>query len=256
MVIVLVLLVAAVAAWLFFQPNWMPKAPETEISEKVTAQAETIKRQSISWAEKVKAQYVKKAGLGESLNAWLAQDGLAEKTGLTKTQARDLADFQLWFENLCSRESDEVAVELGEFCARQGVDLRWLLQDGGKPEMQAALAGLVLYYGMAVRERFAVRPNAALRAWQDNPKTRDSRAFGKKLYIRLVDAGLLSTPADLLMSSEKDREQHLIGAIQGLIEKDRDEVLAHAEAALKDTENVEAISGKKFENAADEEKSE
>jgi hypothetical protein len=132
-------------------------------------------------------------------------------------------------------EADLVSREIAGFCARQGIELRWLLDDNGRGDMLAALSALVLFYGMAVRERDLARPAAALRAWEDAPLSKQNRVFGSRLYILLVNANLITIPADLLLAPEKIRLTHLADSIRAVIAKDRNALLPFASEALEIT---------------------
>lgn len=69
--------------------------------------------------------------------------------------------------------------------------------DKGPGDMQSVLCVLVLYYGLAVRERMTAQPAAALRAWLEAPGSRQNREFCERLYVQLVNDGKISIPPGL-----------------------------------------------------------
>lgn len=233
MLISLMLIIFALLAWLIFKPEWMPAPPENEITEKVTYQAGRFKEKSDGWIKQIPPFWKKKASLGVQLKAWAQNEDLVNAAGFSPAQAEMLGGFRAWIMAISDAEADVISGELAVFCAKQDVDLRWVLDDNGKGDMQAALSALVLFYGMAVRERDAARPAAALRAWQDAPLSKQNRAFGSRLYVLLVGANLISIPANLLMAPEKERLAHLVESIRAAIAKDRNVLLPYAAQALE-----------------------
>ena len=229
----IVLLVAlALLSWIIFKPGWMPAPPENDISKKVVYQADVVKQKTTGWFKQIKPFWQKKNSLGAQLKSWCAQPDMAKTAGLSSEQVETLAGFQTWVESLNLAQADQIAQELSEFSQKQGIKLSWLLEDNSKADMQAALAGLALYFGLAVRERANARPAAALRAWEETPLSKENREFGNLLYIQLVDAKMISIPSHLLLAPEKERLAHQVSAIKAVIEKDRAVVLPFAAQVL------------------------
>jgi hypothetical protein len=235
MLMYLLLIVLALLAWLIIKPEWVPAPPNNEITEKMNYQVGKIKEKSDGWFIKIKPFWKKKVSLGAQLKAWALNEDLVSAASLTAAQAEMLDGFKAWITTISDAEADVIARELAAFCAKQAVELRWLLDDNGRGDMQSALSVLVLFYGMAVRERAAARPAAALRAWEDAPFAKQNRAFGNRLYIQLVNANLISIPANLLLAPEKERLAHMVDSIRGVIEKDRKALLPFAAQALEIT---------------------
>lgn len=236
-----VLVIALVIlAWFFFKPDWAPPPPEKQIKDKLTRQAGRLKEQSSGWVNRVEPFWKKKASLGRLLMSWALNEDLVSILGVSPSQKEMLAVFQAWIEQLSDAEVGNFAKELDVFCRQQAVDIRWLIDDKGRDDMQKALSDLVLFYGMAVRERANSLPAAALRAWQDAPNAKENRSFGTQLYILLVDEKLISTPAQLLFVPEKERYAHLVNEISELIEKDREALLPYAARALQKMQQTSA----------------
>ncbi len=235
MILYLMLITLVVLAWLILKPEWMPQPPQNEITEKVIYQTGRLKEKSNGWFKKIEPFWKKKTSLGVQLKAWAQNEGLSKAAGFSASQVEMLSGFKTWMTSISDAEADVIAHDLSAFCANQNVELRWVLEDSGNNEMQTALAALVLFYGMAVCERNAARPTAALRAWEDAPLSRQNRHFGNRLYILLVTANLISIPANLLLAPEKERLAHQVESIKAAIAKDRNVLLPFAVQALETT---------------------
>lgn len=223
-----VLFLAFLLAWQVFNPSWNLGLKKSDLP----AQWGTFKQNSSGWLNTLKAKFTRQASLGASLRAWAFNQDLDVTGNLSSTQLEELTAFRLWLQSLPESDVDEVGRELSDFCLRRKVDIRWLLDDHGAGDMQSVLSVLVLYFGLAVRERMDAQPAAALRAWQEAPGSRKNREFGERLYVELVNHGRISIPASLLFTPEKTRRQHLVQELQSLITTDRDALLIHARRAL------------------------
>ena len=233
MSIFLLLIVLVLLAWLIFKPEGVSLPHQNEMTEKVSFQAGRLKEKSDGWLKKTKLSWKKKASLGVQLKLWALNEDLETVAVFSKSQKDTLVSFRGWIQSITDAEADALANELSAFCAKQDISIRWLLDDGGKGDMQGALSSLVLYYGMAIRERVNSRPASTLRAWQEAPLSKKNFEFGNHLYVLLADAGLISIPAHLLLASEKDRLGHLVEAVNSLIDKDREALLPFAAQALE-----------------------
>jgi hypothetical protein len=248
--ITIVLLVAlALLSWIIFKPGWMPAPPENDISKKVVYQADVVKQKTTGWFKQIKPFWQKKNSLGAQLKSWCAQPDMAKTAGLSSEQVETLAGFQAWVESLNLAQADQIAQELSEFSQKQGIKLSWLLEDNSKADMQAALAGLALYFGLAVRERANARPAAALRAWEETPQAKENPTFGRRLFVELVDSKLIDIPASILLSTEKERRQHMTDSIRAVLEKDRSAVVACAEKVILDLDAKPVGKADKAQNA-------
>ncbi|MCX6067227.1 MAG: hypothetical protein NT121_15980 [Chloroflexi bacterium] len=248
-----------VVAWLVFRPGWIPALPENKFSKTVISQADQVRIKSRGWYKQIKPFWKKETNLGNLLKAWASNQDLVTAAGFSKAQVGELALFLEWIESIPDQEANLVAEELSTFCCKQGINIRWLLDDNGRGDMQGVLSTLVLFYGLAVRERYLSRPAAALRAWEDAPLSKVNRDFGNLLYIRLVDADLIKIPAHLLLAPEKDRLAHLVSAIKALVEKDRNEVLPFAAQVMETKQasepKINSSKKKKLEPVAFEQQS-
>jgi len=231
---ILIVVIVVLLAWVIFKPDWMPKPPENQVTQVVNVQAEQLKNRSGSWLQRVKGWWPKKSSLGLQLKAFMLQPDLAKTASLSKPLQEELAECQIWVGKLSDRDAEKIAVELNSFCHSHGINLRWLLEDGGSADMRTALSGLALYYVLAVHERFNSRPVAALRTWEEAPMAKGNRVFGNRLYVQLVDAKIIEVPTRILLASEKERKAHLVNSIKAALPAHRDQVVAYAAIALNE----------------------
>ena len=146
MLMYLLLIVFVLLAWLIFKPEWMPAPPENQMTEKMTYQAGRFKEKSDGWLKKIKPFWKKKASLGLQLKTWALNEDLVHAAGLSSAQVEMLEAFRVWISAMSDAEADLISRELAAFCAKQAIELRWLLDDNGRGDMQSAFSALVLFY--------------------------------------------------------------------------------------------------------------
>ena len=234
MLSILLVMVVALLAWLILKPTWMPAPPKNALTEQVVKQVDHVGQASTSWVAWASSWWKKPGSLGAQLKAWAVNEDVPTSAGFGPAQAADLARFRAWIVGLSDAETDLLAKELETFCHKQGVNVRWLLDDQGRGDMQTTLAALVLFYGLAVRERINALPAAAVREWEEAPLARQNIPFGTRLFTRLVESDQVTIPASLLFASEKNRLAHMVNAIKDAIIKDRETVLMHAAHVLEE----------------------
>ncbi len=234
MLYILLIILVALLVWLILKPAWMPAPPKNALTEQVVKQADHVGQASASWVARARSWWKKPVSLGAQLKAWAMNEDVPTSAGFSPAQATDLARFRAWIVSLSDAEVDLLAKELETFCHKQDVNVRWLLDDQGRGDMQTTLAALVLFYGLAVRERINALPAAAVREWEESPLARQNLPFGTRLFTSLVEAEQVSIPASLLFASEKKRLAHMVNAIKAALVKDREAVLMHAAHVLED----------------------
>lgn len=234
MLYILLIVIVALLAWVIVKPTWMPAPPKNAVTDQVARRADQVGQTSAGWFARVQARWKKPASLGAQLKSWATGESIPASAGFTLSQSADLAQFRAWVITLSDAEADLLARELDDFCQKQGVNIRWLLDDQGNGDMQSMLAALVLFYGLAVRERVNALPAAALREWEQSPLSRRNRLFGTHLFTCLFEAELVSIPAHLLFAPEKERLVHMISAIKSAIVSDREAVLLHTAQVLEE----------------------
>ncbi len=221
----LLILAVAILALLALKPAWRSRLPQVAVPKEIGAQAGRWQEKSRGWFVEKRPFWKKKLSPGALLLAWATNEGLSSTAGFNDAQSADLSELRRWISGLTPAEQETFAQECAAFCKVERIRLSWLLNEPERGDLQQALSGLVLFYGLAVRERAGARPSIVLRTWQDAPLAKSNRDFGKQLYARLVDAGLIAIPAQLLLAPEKERMAHQVGAIQDLIRKDRARLL-------------------------------
>ena len=234
MITLLLFAVFVFLAWLIVKPAWMPAAPKNKLTEAIFTQADRAGQISTQWTSDLKAWFKKPARLGSLLKKWAADASVPAAARFSHSQQASLAEFRAWVVSIPDAEADGLAAELSAFCQKQGINIRWLLEDRGRADMQAALSALVLFYGLAVRERVNSQPSAALRDWESDPFSRQNRRFGGLLFARLVDANLVVVPANLLFAPEKARLAYLAGAVKSAAASNYEAVLAQVAGVLED----------------------
>lgn len=233
MVLFGLIILGVLTAWLVLGPAFLPALPKKELSKKIACRAGEFTKEGVEWISGVRSSWRGEQDLGLRLKSWVQNMDLDRLADLSQPEARLLRTFRVWITLRSDLEAGKIAAELNAFCAKQGVALEWLLEEGSKAEIQQALTALVLFYGLAVRERIEARPLAVLRSWQSAPFSRDQRAFGNLLYVQLVKAGLCTTPAELVFVPEKKWYEHFVDSIRAANEIDRTAVLACTERVLE-----------------------
>jgi hypothetical protein len=249
MLTLIIIALIAFLAWIIFKPDWLPKPPDNEVTRVVNKQAGQLKQSSNSWVQRTRHFWQKKTNLGLQFKTWITQDDLAQTAGLDQAFLEGLAELQLWAAKIPEAEAGQIAAELSDFCQGRGVELRWLLDDTCSADMRAALTHLTLFYCQAVRERSNIRPLAALRAWEETPQAKENPTFGRRLFVELVDSKLIDIPASILLSTEKERRQHMTDSIRAVLEKDRSAVVACAEKVILDLDAKPVGKADKAQNA-------
>lgn len=226
MFIFLLLMFLTLLGWLILKPGWIPISIPNGYQIIFFRQTRQLKQKPGRWFERARRAWIgrqQKENLGIQLKAWVMIDLAAGQ------QVEGLDDFRNWIASLSFAEADSLAQELSVFCWKQGFNILWLLEDNVNSEMQAAFLTMIIHYSLAVRERTKSRPTAFLGAWLTAPLSRNNREFGNLLYIQLVEAGLISIPANLLLAPEKQRLAHQVSAIKNLLEKDPKALTPYAE---------------------------
>jgi len=237
MLLFIILVVIAALAWIIFKPDWLPTPPDNNVTKVVNHEAEQLQRQSTGWAQRASRLWQKNTSLGALLKTWLAQDSLVQKVALAAQPLPAFAGLQTWATNLSEAEAEQIAGELHPFCAARGIKLRWLFEENLGADLRAMMTHLVLFYCLAACERKNAQHLAALQNWEEAPQTKENRAFGGQLFVTLANAGIIEIPASILLAPEKDRQRHMVEAIQSAIKKDRGAVESCAADVFHNLEN-------------------
>lgn len=217
---------AALILWKVVDAEWVHRQTSKIQTEELKGKATKVAGDSTAWVKKQGSQISKRLDMGEALKSWAMNEDLATLAGFTEQQSAALMSVRAWLAEKDHAQLKALAEEIKKFCKQQDIDLAWLLLDGGDVEMSRSFSGQVFYYILAVQERETSLSSARLRAWQAAPRKPNNAKFGDQLYIRCVDSGLVTVPAELLLASKKVRQDHQIQTVNDLIGSDREKVLA------------------------------
>ena len=182
-------LIAAGLAWMMVKPAWRPK-------------------------------------LGRQLKSWASEPGRVKQAALDTHLPEETLHFNAWLGGLSDDQADDFARDLAVFCRSRNLDLAWLFDPNAAAEIKAVLQDVATLYGMAIYRGQELQPLILLQAWQADPHRPAHRAFARALYVRLMEAGLASAPAGLLLASDKARYAHMIQAIQSAATHNRSTVVS------------------------------
>ena len=145
---------------------------------------------------------------------------------------------------LSDEAASQLSDELAAFCQSQHLELAWLFDEKTEVELRTGLEELVILYSQAVFKGRSAQPLAALQRWQAAPLQPENRNFARQLYTRLVSAGLVSVPGDLLLASDQERTNHVTQAIQSMMVENRAAVLGLLGEIVVEEEPVQAEPSK------------
>jgi hypothetical protein len=233
MLLILFIILLAVIAWIVLKPAWLPKPPKNQVTsaivkgaDAVTKGAGTFSAQSKGWVQRIDQRWRKPAKSGKEFIAWARQADLAGKLALSQRLPEEAAGLAGWLASLSNEELGHLADELAGFCYRQNLELAWLFNAKAEPELKAALEEIITFWLMGFWQGHRLQPLASFQAWQDAPHAKGNRAFTQQVYTRLVAAGLASAPSELLFAADKEREEHVVKAIQAADAENHAVVLA------------------------------
>jgi hypothetical protein len=225
MLLILFVLVLAVVVWVTLKPTWLPKAPENKVTEAISKNAakasesakslsSSVTEKSGGWLDRLKAPFKKKPDQAMQFRAWASQ------------LDAEHSELSAWLSALSDEANAQLANELVVFCRNQNLELAWLFDEQTDIDLKNGLQDLVVFYCRALVKAVNAKPLATYQRWQAAPTLPENRSFTQDLYTRLVSAGLVSVPGELLLASEKERESHVIQAIQTAVVEHREAVMA------------------------------
>jgi hypothetical protein len=254
MFMILFVLILAAVVWIALKPAWLPKPPENQVTESISKNAnmasesvqsigKSVVTKSGGWIEQIKTPFKKQAGLGPQLKTWAGQLG-AEHLELSA-----------WL----SEFSDDAATQLGNdlsiFCSNQNLELAWLFAEKTDIELKAKLQNLVVLYCQALLIAVNAKPLASLQQWLAAPNLPRHHNFTKEFFTRLLGAGLVSVPGELLLASDEERERHAIQSIQTALVENRAATMALLNGILASEEPAKVVqpetAAKKIKNASE-----
>ena len=220
MFMILFVLILAAVVWIALKPAWLPKPPENQVTESISKNAnmasesvqsigKSVVTKSGGWIEQIKTPFKKQAGLGPQLKTWAGQLG-AEHLELSA-----------WLTGFSDEAATQLCNDLGFFCNNQNLELAWLFAEKTDVELKAKLETLVVLYCQALMVAVNAKPLASWQHWLAAPNQPRHRSFTNELFSRLLGAGLVSVPGELMLASDEEREQHIIQSIQTAVAENR-----------------------------------
>jgi len=151
----------------------------------------------------------KDASLPAQFRAWIAR-ACADDRSLNQ-----------WVQGLSEEGLRAFTDHVAAFCSEMGFELSWVVQQrlDTHPELERSFEKVVLDYCRACREAAAAQDELevykTLRAFEDNPSSRKTQAFGQKLFAKVVEAGWTSVSvSEYLMATPKEQQQLMVRAVR------------------------------------------
>ncbi|MEW5983037.1 MAG: hypothetical protein AB1806_11805 [Acidobacteriota bacterium] len=228
MFILAVALVVLVVLWFVFKPAWAPKPPDatdwagkaTQASKQATAKAGEMYN-GLRGRLKFRQDTRELAG---QFRQWVAGSGLADRKPLYEGLPDSAAAFASWLGGLSTEELEDFTQGVARFCGQLNFDIAWLTntQLAREPELKQTVEDATLLYSLAAwragRVQQQVRNFLAYQDWLAQPERHT--AFGQRLYRALLDAKLVTAPAELYLAPEKERLTQAVAAIRTVADDD------------------------------------
>ncbi len=126
-----------------------------------------------------------------------------------------------WVQGLSQEGLQAFTDHLSVFCSEMGFELAWVVQQQleTQPELAQTFAQVVSHYCRACHQAAATQDDLevykTLQAFERNPASRKTQAFGQKLFAKVVEAGLTSVSMpEYLISAPKEQQQYMVRAIR------------------------------------------
>jgi hypothetical protein len=138
---------------------------------------------------------------------------------IAKTCADDPA-VNNWVQGLSQEGLQAFTNHLSMFCHEMGFELAWVVQQQLEiqPELAQTFAQVVAHYCRACQQAAAAQDELevykTLQAFEHNPASKKTQAFGQKLFAKVVEAGLTSVSmSEYLIAAPKEQQQYMVQAI-------------------------------------------
>lgn len=211
MTLILALLIAVAAVVWYAWPR--PPAVPAEPGAMRNDLRATLSRVT-GYAGRLRLPFRKHREMAGQLSQWLQAAGLPKRLTLYKRLPEDAAEFGDWVAALSPAGMDGLAQSLADQCRALGFELTWLTDERIPRELRRSLEDAVTLCTLATWNARHARPLAAYVAWQQAPVRPENRALAGNLYTRLVEAGLVTPPAAMLLAPEKQRHGLIARAIR------------------------------------------
>jgi hypothetical protein len=142
------------------------------------------------------------------------------QTWVAKACAED-PSLNQWMQGLSKEALQAFTDHVSAFCTEMGFEPSWVTQQrlDAHPEVARAFERMVLNYCRACHEAAAAQEELEVyktfQAFEDNPSSRKSHAFGQRLFAKVVEAGLSSVSmSEYLTATPKEQQQYMLRAVR------------------------------------------
>jgi hypothetical protein len=172
----------------------------------------------------------------------LSQSDLAKRSQLYKQLPTDAAEFAAWVDGLSDEALTKFVADLSAVCRTQNFELAWLVDPKTPDNLKHAVEDAVILHGLAAWKAHNIQPLLAYKSWQTAPNKAENRAFAQKLYGKLAEAGLVTTPPNLVLATDKERQAHVATTIDTAATEKEATFLALVQEVVSEleTENKES----------------
>ena len=213
MLIIAILLIIFVAIW-YLEPEWASEESRDKATTAITTNTKDAYTKSKGWLGQLRLPFQKdKSPVAAQFKQWLGQSDLAKRSQLYKQLPADAAEFAAWIDSLSDEALNKFVADLSNVCQTQHFELAWLLDPKTPDNLKQAVEEAVILHGLAAWKAHNIQPLLAYKSWQAAPNKPENRAFAQKLYNKLAEAGLVTTPADLVLATDKERQAHVATTI-------------------------------------------
>ncbi len=214
---VLLIFAVGVAAYYYGRDAGKPDEQTTMVTQKARSWAGTAREKTGSWTETSKGwlRIGKAEKEAEQLRAWVAS-----LPGVDK-------DFTTWLAGLSPEETKKFLTSTAAFMDGLSVERDAIVsgQVEDNPELKKGVEDAMVSYCIGYWKSSQIQENAVpfatFQAWQKDPSKKKHREFGQKLFVKMVNDGLISVSADLYVAPEKERRAYMAQSIRDFAEKDR-----------------------------------
>ena len=126
-----------------------------------------------------------------------------------------------WVQGLSPEGLQAFTDHLAAFCHDMGFELAWVVQQQleTQPELEQSFARVVSHYCRACQQAAAAQDELdvykTLQAFENNPGSRKTQAFGQQLFAKVMEAGLTSVSmSEYVSAAPKEQQQYRVRAIR------------------------------------------
>lgn len=240
MLILAVLLIIFVAIW-YLEPDWASEEARDKAVTSLTTRSQDAYAKSKSWLGQWRLPFQKgPSPAAAQFKQWLAQSDLAKRSSLYKQLPVDAAEFAAWVEGLTDEQLHKFVADLSAVCQLHHFELAWLVDPKTPDNLKHAVEDAVVLHALAAWKARDIQPLLAYKAWQAAPHKAENRAFAQKLYGKLAEAGLVTPPAELVLATEKERQAHVVTAIETAASEKEATFLALVQEVVSELETEQA----------------